>query len=214
MNIRESRFLILTVFLALGLSLIAAAPPSVTTNGAAQKITRLTVENRSESIVYLWLTGQDTGAFSYVTVQPKSTQIFTPGNDIFDYELRACTSIIRSTVNLTQNQRIIVNECGQKGGPGTSLPNTTDTGGIVKIADITLTNTGDETLLLIFSGPVDNEDGTFPNQYVFRLTANQTRTFTIPKGEYQWEMLWCDFDPYRSGKVFVTFNKVQDFECP
>ncbi|KAA3648024.1 MAG: hypothetical protein DWQ07_03260 [Chloroflexi bacterium] len=214
MNTRVSRTLILLVLAVFAMSLISAAPSSAATHGVAQKVTRLTVENRSESIVYIWLTGQDTGTFSYVTVNPKSTQIFTPGNEGFDYELRACTSIIRSTVDLTKNQRIIVNECGQKGGPGTSFTGTTDTGAIVKIADITLTNTGDETMLLIFTGPLDNEDGAISNQYVFRLTANQTRTFTIPKGEYLWEMLWCDYDSYRSGTVFVTFNKVQEFECP
>ena len=214
MNTRVSRPLIFLVMAIFATSLISAAPASASNYGVAQKVTRLTVENRSESIVYIWLTGQDTGAFSYVTVAPKSTQIFTPGNDIFDYELRACTSIIRSTVDLSKNQRIIVNECGQKGGPGTSFTGTTDTGAIVKIADITITNTGTETYLLIFNGPLDNELGAVSTQYVFRLTPNQTRTFTIPKGEYLWEMLWCDYDSYRSGTVFVTFNKEVEYACP
>jgi hypothetical protein len=190
---------LILVSILLSTLLVAAAPAPLSKNSTGNLI-RLTVINYSDKPVYLYLRG---AAFYYLPVNAGETKYYTPEAGVYDYELISCGVTVRGVLDLTKQLKLVVPECGQKGGKDTGSPNTIDAGALIRLVRVTLKNEATGKILVIL-------DGT--NDYVFLLAAGEEKEITIPKGYYQFTQYGCG--PVKFGNLYAFFDKVKEFTCP
>jgi len=182
-------FLILSL---LSIFLIAAAP-------ADTDLVRLTITNNSNDLVTLRLEGP---SFYYLTVGAGETRVFTPQRGEFSARLYSCGVFVTETMDLTRQQKIVVPACGTKGS-ATNNAGTIDASKLVKIVRVHFTNESDRNLVVILRGP---------GVFVFFVRSGETKTYTIPKGEYEVQQYGCsgikEFD------YFAYAHKEKDLSCP
>jgi hypothetical protein len=180
--------------------LLAAAFPLGSAAGAGLNAT-LKIENRSAKPVYLWLSGPD---YYYFSVAANTTATYTPFKGIYEMTLYSCSLYAYETLDLTrQNNQIIVPDCGEKDGPGTNQPNTTDSSDLLRLVAVDLVNETGGSIFLILSGPAP---------YVFVIPADDTKEVTIPKGVYSYRLWACG--KYETGSFLAYANSTKKFDCP
>lgn len=176
MKSRTPSKLLVMVALILALALSAALPGVVR---AQSDLVRLTVENRTSGVMYLWLTGP--GVY-YLSIPAGETAVYTVERGEYNYRQHACGANTQSVVDLSTQQRLIMPVCGGRAVTAGKAPGKVDLSAELKIVDFSLTNDSNTRLLAIFTGA---------STYVFQLERDETKDYTIAKGEYKVQYFAC-----------------------
>lgn len=190
----------------LSLLLTAAAPAPLTSNSAAAlqagDLVRLTVENRTDKPIKLWLSGP---AFYYLTVPAESTEVFTPKRGEYDYSLSACGITVRETIDLSKNGRIIQPICGIGRGLAAPAPNTVNMGVVAKLVKVTFTNDTNGTIMLILTGPAT---------YVFTMAKDEKTDYSVRRGDYDVHLIAYSCPLVTDTTFIARANYKKTFKCP
>lgn len=187
--------------------LLSAAAPAPAFNPTASELEageliRLTIENRSDRELRIWLSGP---AFYYLTVPAESTEIFTPRRGEYSSSLSACGITVMEPLDLSGNHRIVQPSCGSGPGLAEIVPQTTDMGRVAKLVKVSFENETSGTLMLVLTGPAS---------YVMTLHKGETQSYTIRWGDYD-----ITYYAYGCGLVASTTfiaraNYSKTFKCP
>ncbi len=190
--------LMIFVFLTAGVQLPTSS--NVASVNEKSDFVALKVVNDSTSTAYLWLDGP---AFYYFVIKPDETRTFTVERGEYDKEVSYCGARESSTIDLTKQTRLLLPVCGANAlNPPTSphLVNITNT---LKIVKVTLTNELDSNVFSIFTGP---------STYVFTFGRDESKDYTIAKGDYKIQYWACG--KYGIREFSAYHNRVMKFKCP
>jgi hypothetical protein len=188
------------IFILLTAAVQLPASSSFASVNEKSDLVALKVENDSTSTAYLWLDGP---AFYYFVIKPGETRTFTVERGEYDKDVSYCGARDSSTIDLTIHTKLILPVCGANAlNPPTSphLVNITNT---LKIVKVTLTNELDSNVFAIFTGP---------STYVFTLGRDESKDYTIAKGDYEVRYFACGKFGIREFSAF--HNRVLKFKCP
>lgn len=192
----------LALALMIGVLLLGLAP-SATLAAPASDLVRFTVENRDEAGITLRLYATDGSLRGYyLRVEGLSTRIMTPEAGEYTYQLTACGIQVRGTLDLSHNHTWVLPACGNKGGPGTKAPNTSDVSEVVRLVRVELVNKTSTRIQVNINGPWG---------YVFVIEGKDSKVVTILKGEYDYTLFACG--GVYTGHFLGRANKVQEFDC-
>lgn len=192
-----------TMLVLLVAALLLSALPTVAF-AAAGDLVRFRVENRADRGITVRLYSQDgTGRAYYMRIEAGTTKDMTPIKGIYDYRLTACGVMVRGELDLNKPVNWIMPQCGDKGGPGTSAPNTQDIGKILKLQRVKLVNRTGSNLKIWFDGPF---------QYVFNIPSGGTKTVSILKGTYEWGHFACGGER-TDGFIDIVVGSTQVYTC-
>lgn len=184
--------------------LSAAVPLPASSNFASvnekSDLVALKVVNDSTSTAYLWLDGP---AFYYFVIPPDETRTFTIQRGEYDKDVSYCGARDSSTIDLTKHTRLILPVCGANALNEPTSPHVVNITNTLKIVKVTLKNELDSNVFAIFTGP---------STYVFTFGRDESKDYTIAKGDYE---IWY----YACGKYgireFSAFhNRIMKFKCP
>ena len=184
--------------------LSAAVPLPASSNFASvnekSDLVALKVVNDSTSTAYLWLDGP---AFYYFVIPPDETRTFTIQRGEYDKDVSYCGARDSSTIDLTRHTKLILPVCGANALNEPTSPHVVNITNTLKIVKVTLTNELDSNVFAIFTGP---------STYVFTFGRDESKDYTIAKGDYE---IWY----YACGKYgireFSAFhNRIMKFKCP
>ncbi len=188
------------ILLAFVLIFAAVAVPQANTQ-AASPLMRLVIENGSSKFVSLRLTGP---ANYYMSAAAGATATYTPERGVYSYTLYSCGVYVHGELDLTKHMVTYeVPPCGTKAysGPGTTA--VVDAGKELRLVKVTLNNETDHNIVIVFSGT---------SSLVFFLYDDASNDYTIPKGDYTYEIYGCG--PIRYGTMYAHAHKVKDLTCP
>ena len=181
-----SKYKTITFFIILSLlsSLLISAAPA--------DLVRLTIQNKSNDLVTLRMEGPQ---FYYLTVRAGETRVFTPQRGEYSAKLYTCGLFVNQELDLSTSQTIVVPACGTKAFTSDNT-GAIDAGQLIKIVRVHFTNKTDKNLVLILRGP---------GEYVFYIRKGETKTYTIPKGDYKAQQYGCptvkEFNYYASAHL-------------
>lgn len=196
---------IFSVFLIVVSSLLIAARPlnhesMSAVTASKSELVRLTFENRSNHYASLRLEGS---TFYYLRAYPGETRMYTPKRGVYDYTLYSCGVYVHGVLDLTKQYKFVVPLCGTRGGEGTTGPQTIDASDLIKLVYVTFTNEATTNLIAIFDGP---------GVFVFFIREGETRSYTIPKGDYTYTLYACG--AIGDGYFYAAHGKSKDLTCP
>jgi hypothetical protein len=200
---RSLRGLILVNLLILVLmSAAVPLPNSVNFASTSEKsdLVALKVENDSTSYAYLWLDGP---AFYYLVVKPGETKTFTVKRGEYEKEVSYCGAKDSSTIDLTRHTKLIMPVCGANTRQLSSSPHVVNITNTIKIVKVTVTNDSESKVLAILTGP---------STYVFSLAKEESKDYTIAKGDYEVQYFACGKYGVREFSAF--HNSVLKLKCP
>lgn len=205
MKAKTSLRYVLVLSLASIILLTAAVPfPGRGVSAATldpEKLVRLTVENRTTSYMYMWLTGPQ---FYYFVLKPESTAYFTvePGN--YRQTVKACGDTASKSVSIKTHTRMIMPICGANAnnatGTGAAVYDLSD---LIKIVRVTIDNESETNLVAILTGPAT---------YVFTVYEDDANVYTIAKGKYQVRYWACGEYATRTWTAYADAKL--KLECP
>lgn len=200
---RSLRGLILVNLLILVLmSAAVPLPNSVNFASTSEKsdLVALKVENDSTSYAYLWLDGP---AFYYLVVKPGETKTFTVKRGEYFKKVSYCGAKDSSTIDLTKHTKLIMPVCGANTRQLSSSPHVVNITNTIKIVKVTVTNDSESKVLAILTGP---------STYVFSLAKEESKDYTIAKGDYEVQYFACGKYGVREFSAF--HNSVLKLKCP
>jgi hypothetical protein len=107
-------------------------------------------------------------------------------------------------LDLTKHYTFVVPPCGFKAYNAKDYhPSVIDGGEIIKLVKVTFENSTDKYLKVILYGP---------STYVFTFNEDQSKTYTISKGDYTYTAYGCGGTFY--GSFYAHHGKVFDIKCP
>jgi hypothetical protein len=160
----------------------------------------LKVENDSTSMAYLWLDGP---AFYYFVIKPGETRNFTVERGEYDKEVSYCGARETSTIDLTKYTKLLLPVCGANALNSPTSPHIVNITNTLKIVKVTLTNELDSNVFAIFTGP---------STYVFTFGRDESKDYTIAKGDYEIQYWACGSYGIREFSAF--HNRVMKFKFP
>lgn len=193
--IRKTRWLIVVGALVVLLLLSAA-----TFEGGGDGLVRLTLVNNSGQQAYLWLEGP---AFYYFSAADGESKIFTPVAGVYSYRLKSCGATVSGSMDLSGQKRLVIPPCGLRGGAEAKGVHTTDVSTLLKLVKVEFSNTTSGYLYVILRGP---------STYVFPINAGVSKSYTIPKGDYEYTLYACG--KVRVGNLYAYPGFEKDFVCP
>lgn len=204
MNKKKSIRMLIIVNLMILVLLTAAVPlpksSSVASTGEKSDLVALRVVNQSTGYVYLWLDGPE---FYYLVVKPDETQAFTVRRGEYSMDVSYCGAWDSSTIDLTKHTKLIMPVCGANTRQSPSSPHVVDITNTIKIVKVTVKNDSDSRVLAILTGP---------STYVFSLDKEDSKDYTIAKGDYEVKYYACGKYGVREFSAF--YNSVLKLKCP
>jgi hypothetical protein len=201
--IKQSK-LKLILLATLVVALLAAALPVSALAAEQSDLVRFRVENKADRGITIRLYSTDgSGKAYYMRIEAETTKIMTPERGTYSYRLTACGIMVRGTVDLNGPLTWVMPKCGDKGGPGSSAPNTQDIGKILKLTQVRLVNRTGERLRVWLEGA---------NSYVFTIPSGGTKTVSIRAGMYEWGHFACDGER-TEGNLEVAGYTSKIFDC-
>jgi hypothetical protein len=190
----------LVIFILLSAAVPLPASSSFASVNEKSDLVALKVVNDSTSTAYLWLDGP---AFYYFVIPPDETRTFTIQRGEYDKDVSYCGARDSSTIDLTKHTKLILPVCGANALNEPTSPHVVNITNTLKIVKVTLTNELDSNVFAIFTGP---------STYVFTFGRDESKDYTIAKGDYE---IWY----YACGKYgireFSAFhNRIMKFKCP
>lgn len=205
MNKRNLFRSLVLVIAVLSIFLTAAAPYPLRSSSnkvlQAGELVKLTIDNRTDKELRLWLTGP---SFYYLTVPANSAEVFTPKRGEYNASFAVCGIILNETLDLTKNTRVIQPACGIKGQAQTN-PSTINLGQIEKLVRVYFENDTPGTLTIVLSGPAT---------YVLTLSKEQKNDYTIIKGDYDVTMYAYGCGSVTQTTFTATSQAKKVFKCP
>jgi hypothetical protein len=186
------------LFVTLALIVLASTLP--TTAFAKSEKVKFTVNNKSDKVFALWLTGPE---YVYLVLEPDSAEVFTPLRGEYDFTMLSCGVYADGKIDLSTRKTMVVPECGS-GGPKKTTGNKLDASDVIKLVKITVeNNASNSNMVVVLTGP---------GSYVFSLKAGKDQSYTIPRGDYDVTYYACSSVGTR--KFIAKANKVLELSCP
>jgi hypothetical protein len=187
------------------LVLITAAVPlprssSVASSSENSDLVSLKIVNQSSGYVYLWLNGP---SFYYLAVKPGETKTYTVMRGEYFKDVSYCGARDSSIIDLTKYTKLLMPMCGANTRQSPSSPHVVNITNTIKIVKVTVKNEADSRVLAILTGP---------STYVFSLDKEDSKDYTIAKGDYEVEYYACGKYGVREFSAF--FNSVLKLKCP
>jgi hypothetical protein len=187
------------------LVLITAAVPlprssSVASSSENSDLVSLKIVNQSSGYVYLWLNGP---SFYYLAVKPGETKTYTVMRGEYFKDVSYCGARDSSIIDLTKHTKLLMPMCGANTRQSPSSPHVVNITNTIKIVKVTVKNEADSRVLAILTGP---------STYVFSLDKEDSKDYTIAKGDYEVEYYACGKYGVREFSAF--FNSVLKLKCP
>jgi hypothetical protein len=186
------------IFLILAVALVVATIPQQSVS-AKSDLVRLTIKNNSDKPVTMKLTGP---AYYYFYVKPGQTAIYTPQRGVYDYTFTSCGTSLTGELDLSRHKTMDVPPCGSKASTGDGPDDTVDVGDVLKLVRVTLENKTGHNIIIILRGP---------SEYAFFLYEDDSKDYTITKGEYTYWLYGCG--GIKTGKVYAEPHKVKELTC-
>jgi hypothetical protein len=156
--------------------------------------------NQSSGYVYLWLNGP---SFYYLAVKPGETKTYTVMRGEYFKDVSYCGARDSSIIDLTKYTKLLMPMCGANTRQSPSSPHVVNITNTIKIVKVTVKNEADSRVLAILTGP---------STYVFSLDKEDSKDYTIAKGDYEVEYYACGKYGVREFSAF--FNSVLKLKCP
>lgn len=195
MKLNLSRRMILVLVIIFMLAALVPATALAQTDRV-----RFTVQNKSDKVFTLWMTGPE---YLYLVVEPKSTEVFTPLRGEYTFTMFSCGVYADSSINLSSQKKMIVPACGAS-GPEKKNDKTVDASDTIKLVKVTMKNaTSSSNMVIILTGP---------STYVFSLKAGQSHNYTIARGVYDVTYYACSGVGTR--EFSARAHKILELKCP
>jgi hypothetical protein len=202
LSVRSLAILLVLMSVFLSAAAPGPLPASAAKPAEAGDLVRLTVTNRTENTLKIWLDGP---AFYYLTVPPLATEVFTPQRGEYKSSIFACGITVRETLDLTSNRRIIQPVCGGGDVPAAAETYTIDLGQISRIVRVNFENNTRGTITLVLTGPAT---------YVLTLPKDAKNEYTIRKGSYDVTLYAYGCGLVTSTKFTASAQAKKVFKCP
>ncbi len=187
------------------LILLSAAVPypnsaALRSGNEKSDLVALKIQNESSSNAYVWLDGP---AFYYFAVKPGETQTYTVQRGEYSKEISYCGARESSNIDLSRHTKLILPVCGANARQSPTSPHVVDITNTLKIVKVTLTNEADLRVLAILTGP---------STYVFSLDKDDTKEYTIAKGDYEVQYFACGAFSVKEWSAYHL--SLLKFKCP
>ncbi len=197
----------LVLILVLASTLLAAAAPApaggfLATSLQAGDLVRLTVENRTDQPLKIWLSGT---AFYYLSIPANSTEVFTPLRGEYTYSVFVCGINVSETLDLSKNYRLIQPACGSGPALAENVPQTVDLGTVARLVKVTFENDTTGNLTLVLTGPAT---------YVLFIPKGQEKDYTIRRGDYAVTLYAYGCGSVTSTTFTARAHAEKTFVCP
>jgi hypothetical protein len=190
----------LTIFILLTAAVQLPGSSNIASVNEKSDLVALKVENDSTSTAYLWLDGP---SFYYFVIKPGETRTFTVERGEYDKEVSYCGARETSTIDLTKHTKLLLPVCGANALNPPTSPHVVNITNTLKIVKVTLTNELDSNVFSIFTGP---------STYVFTFGRDESKDYTIAKGDYTIQYWACG--KYGIREFTAYHNIVMKFKCP
>jgi hypothetical protein len=190
----------LTIFILLTAAVQLPGSSNIASVNEKSDLVALKVENDSTSTAYLWLDGP---SFYYFVIKPGETRTFTVERGEYDKEVSYCGARDTSTIDLTKHTKLLLPVCGANALNPPTSPHVVNITNTLKIVKVTLTNELDSNVFSIFTGP---------STYVFTFGRDESKDYTIAKGDYTIQYWACG--KYGIREFTAYHNIVMKFKCP
>lgn len=204
MDKRKTMRVPILVGLAVVILLTAAIPIPYSASPAAvsqkSELVSLTIQNESSSYAYVWLDGP---TFYYFAVKPGETMTYTVKRGEYFKDVSYCGATDSSIIDLTRHTKLVMPVCGANTRQSPSSPHIVDITNTLKIVKVTLTNEADSSVLAILTGP---------STYVFLLKKDDSKDYTIAKGDYEVQYFACG--AYSVKEWSAYHQSLLKFKCP
>lgn len=190
----------LTIFILLTAAVQLPGSSTIASVNEKSDLVALKVENDSTSTAYLWLDGP---SFYYFVIKPGETRTFTVERGEYDKEVSYCGARETSTIDLTKHTKLLLPVCGANALNPPTSPHVVNITNTLKIVKVTLTNELDSNVFSIFTGP---------STYVFTFGRDESKDYTIAKGDYTIQYWACG--KYGIREFTAYHNIVMKFKCP
>jgi hypothetical protein len=190
----------LTIFILLTAAVQMPGSSNIASVNEKSDLVALKVENDSTSTAYLWLDGP---SFYYFVIKPGETRTFTVERGEYDKEVSYCGARDTSTIDLTKHTKLLLPVCGANALNPPTSPHVVNITNTLKIVKVTLTNELDSNVFSIFTGP---------STYVFTFGRDESKDYTIAKGDYTIQYWACG--KYGIREFTAYHNIVMKFKCP
>jgi hypothetical protein len=191
---------LIVITLAFVLIFAAVAVPQSNTQ-AASPLMRLVIENNSSHFVSLRLSGPTN---YYMSASAGSTSSYTPERGEYSYTLYSCGIFVHGEIDLTKHMVTYeVPPCGSKAYSGPGPTTVIDAGKELRLVKVTLKNETGHNIVIVFSGT---------SSLAFFFYDGDSKDYTIPKGDYTYEIYGCG--AVRYGTMYAHVNKVKELTCP
>lgn len=192
----------LVAFMILASMMLAAFMVPQQAAQAQSDLVGFTFINKSDKLASLRLYGD--GDFYYFLLRPGESKYYTPARGVYQMSFFSCGQYTNKELDLTKQTKMIVPPCGFKAYSNKDYhPGVIDGGEIIKLVKITFENATDRYMKVILEGPA---------VYVFTFDKDQSKTYTISKGDYTYTAYGCGGTFY--GSFYAHEGKVYDFKCP
>ena len=191
MKEKASQILLLLLITGLALALVAPAQTAY----ARSELVRLTLDNRTNGTLFLRLEGP---AFYFLRVPGGEAEVFTVQRGVYTEMVTACGVTTKSTLDMSTQQKLVLPVCGGSARETAKAPSIGDLSTLVKVVRVSVINKASTQVLAILTGP---------QTYVFLLNKDETRQYTIAKGDYKVQIFACrsvttkDFMSYKDAKL-------------
>ena len=184
--------------IALALVLLVSALPGAVF--AKSEKVRFTVNNKSDKVFSLWLTGPE---YVYIVVEPESAETLTPLRGEYSFTMFSCGAYADGDLDLSNQKTMVVPECGS-GGPKKTSGSKLDASDVIKLVKITIeNNASNSNMVVVMTGP---------GSFVFSLKTGKDQSYTIPRGVYDVTYYACNKVGTRG--FSARANKILDLSCP
>ncbi|UCE00957.1 MAG: hypothetical protein JSV42_09665 [Chloroflexota bacterium] len=204
MNRKRSILGIILASLMLFILMSAAVPlpnsHSLASLHEKSDLVSLEVKNDSTSYAYLWLDGP---SFYYLIIKPGETKTFTVMRGEYFEEVSYCGVRESSIIDLSRHTKLVMPVCGANMRSMPSSPNVINITNTIKIVKVTVENESDSQVLAILTGPAT---------YVFLLNKDESKDYTIAKGDYEVQYFACG--KYDVKEFSAYYNSLLKFKCP
>lgn len=197
MSKARSLQILVAISLIATILLAAAAPLPVTSVQAKSELVRLTLVNRTSSPIFLRLEGP---AFYFLRVNADETEVYTVQRGSYTSSFTACGVTKKETLDMTSQKKLIMPVCGGRAHGAQSSPSKVDLSEQIKIVPFTIENDADTQVLAIMTGAAT---------YVFLLDKDESKDYTIAKGDYDVKIFACravttiEFSSYKDSKLVL-----------
>lgn len=190
--------LVILIFLSAAIPLPSSA--AITAVKEKSDLVALKIQNDSSSYAYIWLNGP---TFYYFMVKPGETNTYTVMRGEYFKDVSYCGATDSSIIDLTRHTKLLMPVCGANTRQSPSSPHVVDVTNTIKIVKVTLKNETESRVLAILTGP---------STYVFSLDKDDTKDYTIAKGDYEVQYYACG--AYSEKEWSVYHQGVLKFKCP